>query len=89
MSRELVNLKAVKSASSRTKARIAAHGAEGFEWVRREGASKLFEGRPALLVRSVSNTAAGKENWDGWLPEDEVVVEPFPTLKVSPEGTAP
>jgi hypothetical protein len=83
MPRELVNLKAVGSASSGTKTRISANGAEGFERVRREGASKLFEGRPALLVRSITKTSAGKEPWFGWLPEEEVAVEPFSALEVS------
>lgn len=78
MSEKTVKLKAFSGACSRTKARISAHGAEGFEQVRREGASKLFSGRPAILVRSVSKTSSGQEPWFGWLPEEEVAVEPFP-----------
>jgi hypothetical protein len=71
----MLKITALKTASSRTKNRAASHGKEGFILDRRETSSKLFFGKPAILVTSVTKTAEGNKRWFGWLPEEEIIVE--------------
>jgi hypothetical protein len=61
----MVYMKAKHQASRRTKNRLAEHGAHGLTEERRETASALFGGEPAILA----SCACG---WLGWLPETEV-----------------
>ena len=71
----IVKIIAKKSASSRTKNRIHAHGKDGFFLKRREISSKLFENKPAILVKSLTFSATKEERWFGWLPEEEIDIE--------------
>jgi hypothetical protein len=71
----LLRITALKNSSSRTKNRVSSHGKEGFTLKRRENSSKLFFGKPAILVTSITKTSQGNEHWFGWLPEDEIIME--------------
>jgi|ETNmetMinimDraft_8_1059916.scaffolds.fasta_scaffold1017179_1 hypothetical protein len=68
----IVHLQPLHGACRRTKNRIHEHGACGFEIVRFNPHSSLFNGSPAVLFRSVSKTFAGKETWLGWIPLLEI-----------------
>ena len=65
-------LKPLPDACSRTKNRIREHGKEGFQIIRFNPGSQLFGGTPAVLFRSESKTAKGGEEWFGWLPLLEI-----------------
>ena len=69
---KIVFIQAANGACSRTKNRVANHGAEGFEIKRVDPGSWLFGGAPAVLLESISKTSKGGESWFGWLPLEEV-----------------
>ena len=75
---KVVLISANRFACSRTKNRIREHGDKGFLIKKFVPGSGLFDGRPAILFRSVtenfSNGWGGKETWLGWLPVDEIDV---------------
>jgi len=66
-----IYLHALPDAFQRTKNRIREHGNEGFIIENFVPHSGLFNGRPALLLRSVTKSWRGEE-WLGWIPWDEV-----------------
>ncbi len=72
---EAVHIWALKGACQRTKNRIREHGAEGFIITGFDPGSWRFGNTPAVLLESVSKSAAGGEEWKGWLPLLEVDVK--------------
>ena len=71
-----VFLKHNRSACNRTKNRIREHGSEGFVIKMFVPGSGLFDGAPAILFQSVTESASdsrgGRENWVGWIPIGEI-----------------
>ena len=75
---QTVFLKHNQSACNRTKNRIREHGAQGFVIRMFVPGSGLFDNKPAILLRSItelaSDGAGGKEAWSGWLPIGEIIM---------------
>lgn len=71
-----VMLRPLAGACQRTKNRIREHGTQGFVITSFNPGSWLFGNTPAVMLKSVTVTASdgqgGKENWQGWLPLQEI-----------------
>jgi len=61
-------------AQKRTKNRLREHGAAGFIIRQISENVGCMGNRPAILLKSVSKTASGNEEWSGWLASEEVEV---------------
>lgn len=61
-------------AQKRTKNRLREHGGEGFIVQQISKNVGCMGNRPAILLKSVSKTASGNEEWSGWLASEEVEV---------------
>jgi len=76
---DFIKLKWNQKACSRTKNRIREHGPL-FKVAMAKNSVWCMDGRAALLLvsqtRHSSNGKGGREHWTGWLPLDEIEVEP-------------
>ncbi len=75
----VIKVKGNRKAGSRTKNRIRGQGPL-FKEAMAKNSVWCMDGRPALLLvsqtRHSSNGKGGREHWTGWLPLDEIEVEP-------------
>lgn len=75
---DLLKITANGAASRRTKNRIKENG-DQFIFIRESTSISLFGGKTALLLRATSKNASngsgGRENWYGWLPLNEILIE--------------
>ena len=75
---DLLKVTANGAASRRTKNRIKENG-DQFIFMKKSTSISLFGGKTALLLRAISknasNGAGGRENWVGWLPLNEILIE--------------
>ncbi len=71
---DLIFVRTSEKAKGRTKNRLREHGADGFVVQKTSESVGCLENRPALLLKSVSKTASGNEEWHGWLPSEEIEV---------------
>ena len=71
---DLIFVKPSSKAQGRTKNRLREHGADGFIIRKISGHVGCMGNRPAILLKSVSKTASGNEEWSGWLASEEIEV---------------
>ena len=71
---DLIFVNPSSKAKGRTKNRLREHGAGGFIVERISESVGCMGNRPAILLKSVSKTSSGNEEWSGWLASEEVEV---------------
>ena len=71
---DLIFVNPSSNAQGRTKNRLREHGAKGFIIKCISKNVDCMGNRPAILLKSVSKTSSGNEEWSGWLASEEVEV---------------
>ncbi len=71
---DLIFISPSNKAKGRTKNRLREHGADGFVVQKVSTSASCLDSRPAVLLKSISKTASGGEQWHGWLALEEVEI---------------
>jgi hypothetical protein len=71
---DLIFVNPSSKAQGRTKNRLREHGAEGFTVKGISESVGCMSNRAAILLKSVSKTSSGNEEWSGWLASEEIEV---------------